>query len=195
MTTAASGRPAEGPVVPGHRDKYAHVERERRFLLAGPPDAARAAGARRVDIADRYLTGTRLRLRRVAAPGSAAPELKLTQKVPAARPGPVRGLITNFYLSPAEYDLLAALPAAELGKTRLFFPPYAVDVFRPPRHGLVLAEVELGSDAELAACPAPAGSVAEVTSDDRFTGGRLAVTPRAELLGWLAEFGLPAHGD
>jgi CYTH domain-containing protein len=193
--TPAPGYSGESAAVPGHRDKYALVERERRFLLSGPPDAARAAGARRVGITDRYLTGTRLRLRRVAAPGPAPPELKLTQKVPAARPGPVRGLITNFYLSPAEYDLLATLPAAGLAKTRLFFPPYAVDVFGPPRQGLVLAEVELGSDAELAACPAPAGSVAEVTSDDRFTGGRLAVTPRAELLGWLAEFGLTVHGD
>jgi hypothetical protein len=36
---------------------------------------------------DRYLAGTRLRLRRVSSPGSAEPELKLTRKVPAARPG------------------------------------------------------------------------------------------------------------
>jgi hypothetical protein len=120
----------------------------------------------------------------------AEPELKLTQKVPADRPGPVSGLITNFYLSRAEYELLATLPAAELTKTRLSFPPYVVDVFGPPRHGLVLAEVEMRTDADLAACPPPAGSVAEVTSDARFTGGRLAVTRRPELLAWLAEYGL-----
>ena len=183
-------RHRDKPVVPGHRDKYALVERERRFLMAALPPGGAAAAARRADIADRYLTGTRLRLRRVGSPGSAEPELKLTQKVPAPRPGPVRGLITNFYLSPAEYDLLATLPGAELVKTRLFFPPYAVDVFGPPLRGLVLAEVELPSDADLAACPAPPGSVADVTADDRFTGGRLAVTRRAELLGWLAEYGL-----
>jgi CYTH domain-containing protein len=190
MTAPAPDHLGESAVVPGHRDKYAIVERERRFLLAGlPPGAA----ARRVEIVDRYLDGTRLRLRRVSlpgSPGSAVPELKLTQKVPAARPGPVRGLITNFYLSPAEYDVLATLPGAELAKTRLFFPPYAVDVFGPPRAGLVLAEVELRSDADLAACPPPPESVVEVTCDDRFAGGRLAVTPRAELHGWLAEFGL-----
>jgi CYTH domain-containing protein len=195
MTAASPERSGEIPVVPGHRDKYALVERERRFLMAGLPPGGAGAAARRVDIVDRYLTGTRLRLRRVSSPASAEPELKLTQKVPAARPGPVRGLITNFYLSPAEYDLLATLPGAELAKTRLFFPPYAVDVFGPPRRGLVLAEVELRSDADLAACPAPAGSVAEVTADDRFTGGRLAATPRAELLGWLAGFGLEQGGD
>jgi len=192
MTDASPGRTGQSTVVPGHRDKYALVERERRFLMAGLPPGGSGAASRRVDIVDRYLSGTRLRLRRAGSPGSAKPELKLTQKVPAARPGPVRGLITNFYLSPAEYDVLATLPGTDLAKTRLFFPPYAFDVFAPPRSGLVLAEVELGSDAELAACPPPPGSVAEVTSDDRFTGGRLAVTPRAELLGWLAGFGLAA---
>lgn len=176
--------------MPGHRDKYALVERERRFLLAGPPTRDSAAGAGRASITDRYLTGTRLRLRRVTRPGSPVPEDKLTQKVPAPRRGRAQGLITNFYLSRAEHDLLAILPAAELVKTRLFFPPYVVDVFGPPRHGLVLAEVEMGSDAELAACPPPPGSVAEVTCDDRFTGGRLAVTPRAELLSWLAGYGI-----
>jgi hypothetical protein len=126
---------------------------------------------------------------------SAEPELKLTQKVPATRPGPVSGLITNFYLSRAEYDLLVTLPAAELAKTRLSFPPYVIDVFGPPRHGLVLAEVEMPTDAGLAACPPPPGSVAEVTSDERFTGGRLAVTRRPELLAWLAEYGLTVQDD
>jgi CYTH domain-containing protein len=187
MTAPGTDHVGESAVVPGHRDKYALVERERRFLMAGlPPGAA----ARRVEIVDRYLDGTRLRLRRVSSPGPGAPELKLAQKVPAERPGPVRGLITNIYLSPAEYDVLATLPGAELVKTRLFFPPYAVDVFAPPRAGLILAEAELSSEADLAACPPPPESVAEVTCDDRFTGGRLAVTPRAELLGLLAEFGL-----
>jgi CYTH domain-containing protein len=190
MTTAAAGNAGGGAIVPGHRDKYALVERERRFLLAGPPPGPGAASAGRAEIDDRYLTGTRLRLRRVTRASPADPELKLTQKVPARRPGPVRGLITNIYLSPAEYGVLATLPGAALAKTRLFFPPYAVDVFGPPRQGLVLAEVELTSDADLAACPPPPGAVAEVTDDERFTGGRLAVTPRAELLSWLAEFGL-----
>jgi CYTH domain-containing protein len=194
MTQASPGRSGESTVVPGHRDKYALVERERRFLVAGLPAGGAGAASRRVDIVDRYLAGTRLRLRRAGPPGSAQPELKLTQKVPAARPGQVRGLITNIYLSPAEYGVLATLPGTELAKTRLLFPPYAFDVFKPPRSGLVLAEVELASDADLAACPPPPGSVAEVTSDDRFTGGRLAVTPRAELLGWLAGFGLDADG-
>jgi hypothetical protein len=97
------GDAAGAGVVPGHRDKCALTERERRFLLARPP----RGGAARRDIIDHYLTGTRLRLRRVTGGGRAEPEYKLT-------------------------------------------------------------------------------------SDDRFTGGRLAVARRAELLAWLAEYGVDA---
>jgi hypothetical protein len=58
----------------------------------------------------------------------------------------------------------------------------------------VLAECEAADATELARYGPPAGSVAEVTRDDRFTGGRLATTPRPELGRLLAEFGLPV-GD
>lgn len=166
--------------------KYARVERERRFLLAAPP-AGPHTEARR--ITDRYLTGTRLRLRRVERAG-AEPELKLTQKIPADRPGAVQGLITTAYLSPAEYEVLAGLPAAVLAKSRYSFPPLGVDVFEPPLHGLVLAEAEFGSDAAARAFAVPPFAVAEVTADARFTGGRLATATRADLLRWLAGFGI-----
>jgi hypothetical protein len=92
--------------------KYARIERERRFLLAEPPQPA-AVTVRR-HITDRYLPGTRLRLRRSEGLPGGVCELKLTQKVPSDRSGPVQGLITNTYLSPAEYELLASLPAATL---------------------------------------------------------------------------------
>jgi CYTH domain-containing protein len=167
---------------------YARIERERRFLLAAPPEPAAVTVTRR--ITDRYLDGTRLRLRRMANLDDGTVAYKFTQKLPAERPGPVQGLITNTYLTDAEYQLLATLPAAVLGKTRLSVPPLGIDVFDPPLHGLVLAEAEFGSDEEAEAFRPPSGAVAEVTSDARFTGGRLVRTGRAELLGWLAEYGI-----
>jgi hypothetical protein len=106
------------------RGKYARIEREPRFLLAGPPPASAVTASRR--ITDRYLPGTRLRVRRVERLDSGACELKLTQKVPARGPGYVQGLITNTYLSTAEYDLLASLPGEVLSKTRLSVPPWAL---------------------------------------------------------------------
>jgi CYTH domain-containing protein len=167
--------------------KYARVERERRFLLAGPPDPSAVTAVRAVT--DRYLDGTRLRLRRSERPDGTR-ELKLTQKVPAARPGPVQGLVTNTYLSPAEYELLATLPAAVLAKTRLSVPPLGIDVFAGPLHGLVLAEAEFMTDEQALAFAPPAGCAAEVTDDVRFTGGRLVRTSREDLLRLLAGYGL-----
>jgi hypothetical protein len=125
-----------GTPPPLQDGKYAWVERERRFLLAAPPPEP-ATGSRL--IFDRYLAGTRLRLRRVEHLQSGTVELKLTQKIPAGRPGPVQGLITNIYLSAQEYDRLVALPAAGLSKTRTSDPPLVIDVFDPPLDGLVQA--------------------------------------------------------
>ncbi|GAA5707075.1 MULTISPECIES: hypothetical protein [Streptomyces] len=171
-------------VCPG---KYARVERERRFLLAEPPKPSTVTVTR--VIADRYLVGTRLRLRRADFSDGRC-ERKLTQKVPVSRPGGVQGLITNTYLSPTEYDLLASLPAAVLSKTRFSVPPLGVDVFDGPLQGLVLAEAEFTTDEETQSFIPPSECVAEVTDDARFTGGRLVETSRQELLGWLAEYGL-----
>ena len=131
------------------------VQRERRFLLAGPPPPAAVTGRRR--ITDRYLPGTRLRLRRIDYLHSADREFKFTQKVPASPPGYVQGLITSTYLSAAEYDLLATLPAAVLSKTRLSVPPLGIDVFEPPLHGLIMADVEFSTDSERAVIPPASG--------------------------------------
>ncbi|GAA2129314.1 hypothetical protein [Actinomadura napierensis] len=166
--------------------KYARVERERRFLLAAPPPLTAATAIRR--ITDRYLVGTRLRLRRVEHLNSGTREFKLTQKVPAHQAGPVQGLITNIYLNRPEYDRLASLPAMELSKTRFSVPPLGIDVFDPPLNGLVLGEAEFATDEEASSFVPPHGITAEVTDDARFTGGRLVQTERHELLEWLAEY-------
>ena len=183
MTKQTGTRPEE-PIGAG---KYARVERERRFLLAGPPPARAVTASRR--ITDRYLPGTRLRLRRVDHLDSGDCEFKFAQKVPAGRPGFVQGLITNTYLSAAEYDLLASLPVQVLSKKRFSLPPLSIDIFDPPLHGLVLAEAEFSTDeAAQSFRPHPA-TIAEVTDDPRFAGGTLARTRRPDLLAVLAEYG------
>jgi hypothetical protein len=151
--TRQADSPPEEPVREG---KYARVERERRFLLAGPPPAS--AGTARRRITDRYLPGTRLRLRRAEYLDSGACEFKLTQKVPVGRPGYARGLTTNTYLSAAEYDLLASLHGEVLSKTRLSVPPLSIDVFGPPLYGLVLGEAEFATDQCGTVLPAPPDS-------------------------------------
>lgn len=189
MTAVASGGMPAADGGPVREGKYSRIERERRFLLSGPPPAA-ALTARR-QITDGYLPGTRLRLRRVDwDDGSQPPEFKLAQKVPAGRPGHVRGLITNIYLSAGEYEMVAALPADVLRKVRFSMAPLAVDIFEPPLDGLVLAEAEFSTDEAALSFPVPAAAVAEITDDARFAGGSLARTNRDDLLVWLADYGI-----
>ncbi len=105
--------------------------------------------------------------------GPEGDQYKLTQKIPATPPGPVQELITNIYLSRAEHDHLAALlPGRTLTKTRYSIPPLGIDVFDPPLHGLVIAEAEFETDAELRGYHRPDYVIADVSKDPHFAGGR-----------------------
>jgi hypothetical protein len=170
----------------GKAMKYARVERERRFLLAAVP---REPPTRRVLIEDRYLRGTRLRLRRATNLDDPVDVInKLTQKVPAPDGSP--GLVTNVYLSRAEYETFISIAADTIRKVRLSIPPLGVDRFEGPLQGLVLAEAEFDdADAEAAFQP-PETAIAEVTSDIRFTGGALARMTAAGVTELLAAFGI-----
>jgi CYTH domain-containing protein/predicted enzyme related to lactoylglutathione lyase len=162
--------------------RYARLEREQRWVLAGVPTGLQDP----VSIADLYLAGTRLRLRRMAT--EAAVTYKLGQKVRRRAASPEVVKLTNIYLSESEYATLARLGGAELRKTRwrwmLEGRSLAVDVFQDRLRGLVLAEVELSADE--ARLPSPASAVADVTDDDRFSGGNLAEADSEEVERLLA---------
>lgn len=155
--------------IPGH-SRYAHIEREQRWRLAGVPDSA----THQADIVDRYITGTRMRLRRVIGPEGET--LKFAQKVRAIETDPETVGLTNMYLSTGEYETLSRLPFAELRKIRWRMSTgertFAVDEFRGRHEGLVLAETELDESAAL--LPIPVFALIDVTHDDRFSGGALA---------------------
>jgi CYTH domain-containing protein len=153
--------------------KYARVERERRWLLAAAPDLATATRA--LDIRDRYLRDTRLRLREVSeADGTVV--RKLGHKVRTGD-GPGEVACTSVYLDDSEWDLLATLPADVLEKRRTVLPveggAVAVDVFGGHLFGLVLAEIDSG-DGDSIELPESFHSMGEVTDDEVFTGAALA---------------------
>ncbi len=154
---------------PGH-GRYAHIEREQRWLLPTVPAGAEPLA----EIIDRYIVGTRMRLRRVVAGDGVT--LKLAQKVRDNADDPEIVRLTNMYLSVAEYELLSRLPFAELRKTRRTLSIgthiFAIDEFHGRHHGLVLGETELGDGAPLLALPSFAQH--DVTHDDRYSGGALA---------------------
>ena len=162
---------------------YARVEREHRWLLSGLPEAALEP----IEILDRYFRQSTLRLRQMRTGRSVV--YKLGQKVreDPDRPGLVR--LTNMYLTEPEFDFMAQLEAAVLVKTRRHWPvggaTLSVDEFSGSLYGLVLAELEL----PLAATDPkpPPGAVADVTEDDRFSGGHLALLNPAEARELLEE--------
>jgi CYTH domain-containing protein len=158
---------------PTNPEKYARAERERRFLVPAMPTKVDDPS----EIHDRYIVGTRLRLRRVEA--SEGTVLKLGQKIRPDEDSPAVVLCTSLYLSQVEYDNLAVLPARVLRKTRYRIAAadfvVCVDVFHDSLAGLILAEVDVATDsANDAAFEPPTWCGPEVTTDERFTGGALA---------------------
>jgi CYTH domain-containing protein len=151
--------------------KYAHLETERRFLVRAIP--AGVVGVS--EIIDRYLDGTRLRLRELTTDGTTV--RKLGHKVRVGC-GPEVIAHTSLYLDDAEWALLGALPGHTLRKRRHHLErdgiALAVDEFED---GTLIAELD-GGEERPADPPAWLEVVREVTGDEAFTGaGRAAGTP------------------
>lgn len=157
--------------------KYARTEWERRWLVdtgARPP----LDEAYKTLIEDRYIDGTRMRLRRMSRPDLGEVKWKLTKKYkcgdPSARP------IVTCYLTEAEYDLFAALPARPMRKTRYHLLLdghwWSLDLFEGELAGLGLVEAEANDAATLAALVPPRWAAKEVTGDARYQCGALAQT-------------------
>ncbi|WP_372735467.1 hypothetical protein [Nocardioides sp.] len=148
--------------------KYAVVERERRYRLGRLPDGVSSTR----EILDRYVTGTRLRLREVRESDGTVTR-KFGHKV-RLTDGPAEVACTNFYLDDAEWALLAALPARLLRKRRHMVHRdgllVAVDEHED---GTLIAEIDDG-DRPSDFVPDWLDVVDDVTADEAWTGARLA---------------------
>lgn len=181
----------QNTIVP--ESKYARVERERRYLLADLPD-----GLTRVDphlqLTDNYITGTRLRLRKVRDPRTNKYTVKFTQKFAPNPEDLSRTIITNTYLNALEAEVLSVFNTNEIRKNRYRFEfegrQFAVDMFLGDLFGLVLAEVSFETDEELDDFRQPPFAIAEVTNDPVFSGGSLAELTFAEVKKHMLETGL-----
>ena len=155
--------------------KYAHLELERRWLVdrAARPDITELKFTL---IEDRYLDGTRLRLRRMTRGERTV--LKLTKKYETARPE-ARPIVTA-YLTEAEYAVFAALPALAMRKRRYRLPidgqTWSLDLFEGALVRLELVEAEVSDEAALAALVPPPWVAREITRDPRYQCGSLAQT-------------------
>ncbi len=181
----------QNTVVP--ESKYARVERERRYLLPDLPEGLTRADPH-LQITDNYITGTRLRLRKVREPRTNKWTVKFTQKFAPNPEDLSRTIITNTYLNALEAETLSVFNSNEIRKNRYYFEfegrKFSVDMFLGDLFGLVLAEVNFGTDEELDRFAKPAFAVADVTDDPLFTGGRLCDLTFTEVRQHIAERGL-----
>lgn len=176
---------------PDRKLKYARIEAERKFLLNNlPPDFD--LNQHYIRIVDHYLTGTRLRLRRMESPAGGTLIYKLGQKYKTVFQEPYQTIMTNFYLNESEYRILGQLNGAELIKRRYSYENethlYSLDIFEGNLTGLILAEIEQQEDLDITLISVPAFAVREVTGDVQFNGARLASMTRETFLKWFSEW-------
>ena len=156
--------------------KYARVERERRFLLNDLPEGLTRTD-QHLQITDNYITGTRLRIRKVRDPKTNKWTVKFTQKFAPDPKDLSRTIITNTYLTALEADTLSVFEANEIRKNRYYFDfegrHYSIDMFLGDLFGLVLAETSFETDEEMTEFQPPPFALADVTNNEIFTGGSL----------------------
>jgi len=173
--------------------KYARVERERRYLLPDLPEGLTRAD-QHLQITDNYITGTRLRIRKVRDPRTNKWVVKFTQKFAPNPEDLSRTMITNTYLNAIEAETLAVFEANEIRKNRYPFEfagrNFSVDMFLGDLFGLVLAETSFETDEELDSFPKPPFALADVTNNKIFTGGRLSELKFADIRNEIQRSGL-----
>lgn len=181
----------QNTVVPESR--YARVERERRYLLRDLPEGLTRADPH-LQITDNYITGTRLRIRKVRDPRTNKWTVKFTQKIAPNPDDRSRTIITNTYLNALEAETLSVFNANEIRKNRYYFDyegrKFSVDMFLGDLFGLVLAEVGFETDEDLDSFPPPPFALADVTNNPLFTGGRLCELTFSEVREEILRSGL-----
>jgi CYTH domain-containing protein len=182
---------SQNTIVP--ESKYARIERERRYLLQDLPEGLSRADPH-LQITDNYITGTRLRIRKVRDPKTNKWIAKFTQK---SAPNPAdfsHTIITNIYLNALEAETLSVFEANEIRKNRYRFEfegrQFSIDMFLGDLFGLVLAEVSFETDEELENFPKPPWALAEVTNVELFTGGRLCNVTFEDIRSEVARAGI-----
>src|ERR1041385_3181161 len=181
----------QNTIVP--ESKYARVERERRYLLHDLPEGLSRAD-HHLQITDHYITGTRLRIRKVRDPQTNKWVVKFTQKFAPDPHDLSRTIITNLYLNATEAETLSVFAANEIRKNRYYFEfegrRFSVDMFIGDLFGLVLAETSFETDEELDSFQTPPFALADVTNNETFSGGRLSQLKYEEVRKEILESGL-----
>jgi len=164
--------------------KYTRVEYERRFLVKPAADWKSIVQPYSKRLEDKYLSGTRLRLRTMTDLDTGRRVIKLTKKEES--PSPYYRTLSRILLAPAEFEIFNRLDGYPINKVRYYSNHrgnvYSLDVFEGELEGLVLSEVSTDGLGELMSIEPPAFAHHEVTEDEFFDGGNLCRTSHEELL-------------
>jgi len=164
--------------------KYTRVEYERRFLVSPRANWRRVVEPYFKTYEDKYLRGTRLRLRILTDSDTGRRVLKLNKK--SESPSPYFRAVNRILLSPGEYELLDGLEGDRLKKRRYYHNHpgrvFSIDVFEGELEGLILCETESESLEDLMSVEPPSFVMKEVTEDEFFEGANLCRMTRNQLV-------------
>ena len=172
-------------------DKTNRTEMHRSFLVEGLPEPLTRASAH-LQIFDNYIAGTRLRLRSVRDPESAAWTRILQQRFPAIDDNLACLKISEIYLNEAEYANFQIFEGSEIRKNRYFHEfdgrTFAFDVFLGKLWGLNIARAEFDDERELEQFEPPVFAVLEITNEPFFMGDVLVTKTFDEVRTEVARF-------
>ncbi len=146
--------------------KYSQPEIERRWLVA-VDKAVRLPQVRAKKIEDKYLSGGRLRLRKVSEE-NCEPIFKLGKKYLRSEASPES--VVSIYLTESEFKVFLALPGRGATKTRYSVQGGALDVYEHPSHEHAIFEIEFESERAAAEYLPPEFVREEVTFNEKYTG-------------------------
>ena len=150
--------------------KYALVEVERRWLVE-PATVGDLAEVPYRLIEDLYVSGSRLRLRKITEPGGTM-LFKFGKKY--GKRSVLSEPITNLYLTEGEYLRLAGLVGIAASKRRYTIEDGSLDVYQRADSQLMIFEREFDDEAAAQRYRPPVFVTREITGDPAFSGHSLA---------------------
>ena len=122
-------------------------------------------------VEDLYVTGTRLRLRKITDANGVV-QFKFGKKY--GKRSRLVEPITSLFLTEAEYGQLSSLPGLVSSKRRYSIASGSLDIHPPPVSGVAIFEMEFESETSASSYQPPRFATTEVTGDPAFSAYSLA---------------------
>lgn len=177
-------------------NKTAQLELHRLFLIDALPEPLSLASSH-LQILDRYIEGTRMRLRRVRDPSSNQSTWILQQRFVSLNGSETR--LAEIHLNAQEYALFERFGGPEIRKNRYFHEfdrvGMAFDLYLGPLHGLMMARAEFETRENVDDFETPGFAIIEVTEEPFFSGENLVYKDFDEVAAAIERLGATPKGQ